>query len=417
MTLKHVVMVLALIPSAAYADCERDAGKARENILASGPFHYRSRQWNKNFDRLEVGMIEPNKAQHIVEMTQNGQRGHEWIYIDKQAWHNDGLGWLPPAGALWSHSFTVPESPYQALKTKCLGEVDIEGKSLIGYEVEAKITPHKFSKPQMFIERVFVDPNTGMTVQYGRTGDSPEAINVANTYSYDVSIKIQPPQIDLASRKAKSLQAFQLAVDSADAKCRQEAIDTIDRGQTALPFRYEMTGYFWSGVSGMHGTYVPPSSVHNAVEGVPYHGGGSETLMIGNRTWIRLAGQEWVQTSNPSPMASAASASWSGTPFLPGYINGVTHHIGGATCLSEVEKDQGRYRLYEYDVYLDSETARQLVSKRRMYVDTGTGLPVLFEDLGYSGQVRRRETRTYDKDITIAPPAVAPPLPGQDFPH
>ena len=117
MNLRHVVMVLVLtlVPSAAYADCESEAGTARENILASGPFHYRSRQWNKNFGRLQVGMIEPNKAEHIVEITQDGQRGPESIFVDKQSWDNDGFGWLPPLGSMWSHQFTVPESPYQAV--------------------------------------------------------------------------------------------------------------------------------------------------------------------------------------------------------------------------------------------------------------------------------------------------------------
>jgi hypothetical protein len=96
MALKHIFMALALIPSAAYADCESEAAKARQNIVASGPFHYRSRQWNKNFDQVQVGMIEPNKAEHIIELVQNGQRDHERIYIDKQSWDNDGFGWLGP---------------------------------------------------------------------------------------------------------------------------------------------------------------------------------------------------------------------------------------------------------------------------------------------------------------------------------
>src|SRR5262249_23204358 len=97
MTQKHILIALALIPSAAFADCESEAGKVRDNILTSGPFHYESRQWNKNFDRREVGMIEPHKAQHTVEAFQNGQRLYQKIYIEKQSWDNDGLGWLPPS--------------------------------------------------------------------------------------------------------------------------------------------------------------------------------------------------------------------------------------------------------------------------------------------------------------------------------
>ncbi|KJC42436.1 hypothetical protein UP09_19685 [Bradyrhizobium sp. LTSP885] len=409
MALKHAFIALALLPAAAYADCESAAGKARESILASGPFHYSSRQWNKNFDRLEVGMIEPNKAEHIVETTQNGQRGHETIYIDKQSWDNDGFGWLPPLATMWSHQFRVPDSPYQAVKTKCLGDVEIEAKRLIGYEVEAK------NSVQMFTEKIFVDPDTGLSVRYERTGDRPEAINVINTYRYDASIRIEPPEIDLASRKAKSLEAFQRAVDSADAKCRQEVIDKIDHSQTSLPFRYEIAGSFWSGISGIHGTFVPPGSVHNTLDGAPYHGGGSETLIIGNRVWRRGARREWVQANDPSPLAGAASASWSGGLFFPGYLNKVPNHVGGAACLGEIEKDQSRYRLYEYEVYVDTDTARILASERRMFVDAATDLPAFFEDLGYRGQVVRRETRTYDKDITITPPSLAPP-PGQDTP-
>jgi hypothetical protein len=412
MAIKNLLMALALIPTAAYADCESEAGKARESILASGPFHYRTRQWNKNFDRLLVGSIEPNKAEHIVESSQDGQRGHETIYIDKQSWENDGFGWLPPRGTMWTHQLTVPDKPYEPLRTKCLGAVIVEAQTLIGYEVQAKIAT------ETFVERLFINPNTGMTVQYERTGNSPEAINVINNYRYDPSIKIEPPQIDLASRKDKSFEAFQHAVDSTDAKCRQEVIETIDHGQTILPFRYEMVGRFWSGVWGMHGTFVPPDSVHNTIDGVPYHGGESETLMIGSHVWRRSAGEEWSQISEPSPIGAALSASWSGGLFIPEYLDHVPNHVGAATCLGEVEKDHRRYRLYEYEVYLDDfQNVRKLAAKRRLFVDTATGLPEIFEDLDYKGQVARSETRAYDKNISVSPPSPATsatPRPGRN---
>jgi hypothetical protein len=420
MALKHVFVALALFPSSAWADCESDAGKAREDVLASGPFHYTSRQWNVHFDRLEIGMIDPNRAEYIVEKTQKGQRDHERIYIDKQAWENDGFGWLPPLGAMWSHGLAVPDNPppygfYQAVKAACLGKVEIEGKSLTGYEVEAQIAQHRSLAPRTFIEKIYVDPDTGRTVRYERMGDIPDAINVVSTYRYDAAIKIVPPPIDLAGRVEKSLQAFQRAVDSADAGCRHEVIDTIDRGQTSRPFRYEMVGYFWSGVSGMHGTFVPPGSVHNTVDGVQRHGGGSETLVIGDHAWRRHSGEEWVQTANPSPLADAASASWAGTLFFPGYLDNVPNHIGGAACLGEVEKDHAGYRFYEYEVYRDFQNVRKQAAKRRMFVDAATGLPVLFEDLGHNGQTMRRETRTYDKDITLTPPSHVV-LPAQNTP-
>lgn len=412
-----IVLALAMNHSAAQADCESAADKARENILTSGPFHYTSHQWNKNFDRHRTGTIEPNKAEHIaVEWSQDGQRISEQIYIGTQSWKNDGFGWLPPLGSSWSHQFTVPDASYQALKTKCLGQVVIEAKALIGYELETRFILYTPPPAEVFLEKIFVDPDTGLTVRYERSGGTPEAINVVSTYRYDPSIRIEPPQVDLASRKAKSLQAFQLAVDSADVECRKEVLRTIDHGQTALPFQYKIVGQFWNGVSGMYGTFVAPNSTHNTIDGVPYHGGGLETITIGNRSWQRLAEREWVETSNPSPMAGAVSASWSSPFFLPAYLNGRTYHVGRAACLGETEKDHGRYRLFEYDAYVDFETSRNLASKRRMYVDTETRLPLRFEDLDYKGQVIRLETRTYDKDIAIEPPTVAPPSPGHSSP-
>jgi hypothetical protein len=38
MALKHVVVALALFPSSAWADCESEAGKARENVPCPVPF-------------------------------------------------------------------------------------------------------------------------------------------------------------------------------------------------------------------------------------------------------------------------------------------------------------------------------------------------------------------------------------------
>ena len=175
-----------------------------------------------------------------------------------------------------------------------------------------------------------------------------------------------------------------------------------------------MIGQFWSGVLGMHGIFVPPNSVHNTIDGVPYHGGGSETLMIGSRVWRRGAGEEWIEISNPSPIGAALSASWSGVLFIPGYLDHVPNHVGAAACLDEVEKDHRRYRLYEYAAYLDDfQNVMKLAAKRRLFVDTATDLPAIFEDLDDKGQVARRETRTYDKDITIIPPSHASPMPGQ----
>jgi hypothetical protein len=395
MAQKHILtLILVLLPSAGRADCEGDARRAREMILASGPFEYKSRQWNEKFDRLEIGLMEPNKY-HIVTKRQNNQR----VSIGEQSWENDGFGWLGPRRAIWDHSDILPQA--WAPSAKCLGTVVVDERSLIGYEQNAKTYTNNY------IEKLFVEPGSGLTVRYERVLSSGFGFNVVSTYRYDASIKIEPPKVDLAERQRKSLQAFELAATSADPRCRQEVIDTIDRGQTTVPFQYEIVGRFWNGVSGMHGTFVPPGSVHNIVDGIPYHGGGSETLTINGQAWKRLAGKEWVSTSRASPLAGAVSASWSGPLVFPSYIIGVSDFIGGATCLGEVETRRGRLRLYGYELYRDSATARKFVIARRVFVDPTTGLPAIFDDLDHNGQVVRHENRLYDKGITLTPPVIA----------
>src|SRR5262249_54535236 len=125
------------------------------------------------------------------------------------------------------------------------------------------------------------------------------------------------------------------------------------------------------------------------------------------QAWSRLTGGEWVSTSRTSPLAGAVSASWSGPLVFPGYVVGVSDLIGGATCLGEVETIRGRLRLYAYEVYRDVESVRKFLIARRMFVDLTTGLPLMFDDLDYNGQVARHETRRYDKDITLTPPVIA----------
>ncbi len=204
------------------------------------------------------------------------------------------------------------------------------------------------------------------------------------------------------------MQLYEESVASADPKCRREVVDTINRGQSAIPFEYEIGGRFWVGVTGMRGKFVPPNAVHNIVDGDPYHGGGRETLTISDQTWSRLIGQEWAPTSHASPMAGAVSASWSGPLVFPGYLIGASDFIGGALCLGEVETIRGRLSLYEYELYRDWRGERTRVIKRRMFADPARGLPLMFDDLDYDGAVARFEIRSYDKAISLTPPVIAP---------
>jgi hypothetical protein len=192
-------VVLALIPAAAWADCMRDAIKARQMILASGPFHYESKRWSGDTEVKIYGLIEPFWARHIfiTRNTSKGQVTQERISVSGQNWLKGDSGWFQPVGI---HTVTGWELiPFQmnnyegwgVHSAKCFGQVEVEGKSLVGYElVKTGIS-----------EKLFVDPSSGLTVRQEEALTPPPILqpvsfNTISTFRYDPSIKIEPPQVD-----------------------------------------------------------------------------------------------------------------------------------------------------------------------------------------------------------------------------
>src|ERR1700674_5202354 len=165
----------------------------------------------------------------------------------------------------------------------------------------------------------------------------------------------------------------------------------------------------WSGISGMKGTFVPPNSVHNTIFGAPRHGGETETIQIGERTWMKTEGQGWAALPNKSVPAQTNLPRLTDVIFVPDYITvidtNVVDHIGSSKCLGELTEADRRYRAYEFDLYRDTSTERRLAARRRMFVDYANGLPVLFDSLDVRGQTYQRETRSYESGIAIEPPS------------
>lgn len=201
------VVALALHPAAVRADCEAEAIKAREKILTSGPFHYSTRIWDASFsayDWKKAGLIEPNKAEHAQEISSKNAQYHKYKYqetitIGKQRWKKGDEGWFLPISIPSfpaDYDSVVPDINEAPLATKCLGQVNIDGKDLTGYEFQTKIT-----RDLRYTEKLFVEPGTGLTVRYERI--APRRIfdafflDVISTYRYDASINIEPPKVDL----------------------------------------------------------------------------------------------------------------------------------------------------------------------------------------------------------------------------
>jgi hypothetical protein len=203
-------------------------------------------------------------------------------------------------------------------------------------------------------------------------------------------------------RKANALAAFNKAVELTDRDCRNTVIKVLQAGREGMPFKYKIEGDLWAGVWGMHGTFVPPHSVHNAVEGVERHGGGSEYVVIGNDAWAKAPFHDWQKADTPSPLSGEA-----GAPFFDDFLIGAVSHIGRAQCPSrgQVAGDQIDY--HEYDLYRDTTGGRVRAATQRMYTDPDGERPVKLETIGPQGRVVQVQTRTYVPGLVIEPPTAA----------
>jgi hypothetical protein len=179
-------------PGAAHADCMADSIKARTAILASGPFHFDARRsWGGNdWSHYGKGEVELYRAIHL-DQGPNAYIGEpdEWEYISigDKLWKKGNAGWFQPENyryfPLW---FAPPAGDKAVPAARCLGKVEIDGKTLIGYELDFADAP----------EKVFVDPGLGLTVRYERQYNHNERLEgVIATFRYDPSIKIEPPEV------------------------------------------------------------------------------------------------------------------------------------------------------------------------------------------------------------------------------
>jgi hypothetical protein len=126
----------------------------------------------------------------------------EEIAIGEQTWLKGDVGWFQP--------MTLPRPlPVRFLfrdlsgyivSAKCLGPVDIEGKNLIGYELQYATMPEY----GILRDQVFVEPGTGLTVRLEQIYPAEHGVI---TFRYDATIKIEPPKVEA---NAPEVQVFHL---------------------------------------------------------------------------------------------------------------------------------------------------------------------------------------------------------------
>jgi len=400
------------LSSAALADCESEVMEAVVKLRAAGSFHFVTQEWNRNFVRQTAGRVIPGKAKHVTSTMSNGSPGGEAIYIGKQSWKQDSLGWAGPWGTVWSDNDLTLKADLKIVAGSCSAIHGSAGSRLKEYKLS--IEPDFRTDPTPRAVSILVDMESGVVVRFERLASPPQGISLVVTYRPDPTIRIGPPVVDPERRKANALAAFNREVELTDPTCRAAVTKLLQAGREGEPFQYKIEGGLWAGVSGMHGTFVPPHSLHNHVEGTSLHGGGVEYIVIGADKWVQGppdilskggSAREWKKTANASPLSGAASASWMGSLFFDDFLTGSVSHVGRAQCPSTGGEAGDKIDFYEYDLYRDTPGGRLRVATQRLYAD-GTR-PVKVETIGAQGRVTQVQTRTYIPGLAIDTPPMA----------
>jgi hypothetical protein len=390
------IVLLLNTAAVASADCVSDIRDALKKLRTSGQFHFVSQQWNKNFLRQTAGRIDPGRAQHDTINVEDGWRGDEVIFIGSQSWRNDGLGWQGPWSTLWTHGLVIPDEALKVADQKCTITETTEGPQIKRYDFGSLATPD-------LSHTLLINADNGTIIRYEKVDNSKNGVNLISTYRHDPTIRIEPPIVDMKKRTGNALAAFENAVALAKEDCRNAVIKLLEIGLETLPFKYKIEGYLWSGVSGMHGTFVPPHSIHNVVDGVPPHGGGSEHISIGGESWVKTAFKDWTKTNAPSFLEGAVSAGWSGSLFFDDFLVNNKNYIGNARCPGMGQEAPNQVEFYEYEIYRDTPSGRMLVANQRMHVGRN-GLPEKLETVRKNGAVTQVQIRSYMPGLKIEAP-------------
>jgi hypothetical protein len=379
-----VIACLWLLPAA--ADCEDEAYAARTSIFRSGPFYFETTRFSgANYRVRECGELDPFKAEHARSCGPNEDR-REYISLENGAWENDGFGWYSVSSSgSWRQRTKLPSlslgRPFSHVT--CHGRVRIDGRDLNKYEFAIQ-TGDRVS----FAETVFVDAGSGRPVRLETSGPRiPEGS--VTIYRHDPLIRIEPPPVDLARRRARSLRHFQDVVQDTEPACRDEVLTALRRGQAAS-FQYDLRRFFHTGLSGMHGVFVAPGSIHNRMLSRRIE---MELIAVGEKIWRRVDPQ-WVEAGD-----LRRDVDWIVSELTPN-----PDHVGHVRCLGKVTICGREYRVYHYDLYRDQNSALKFHETRRVLVEDVTGLPWQTVGLWRSGARGWVETRWYDPALTIEPP-------------
>ncbi len=381
-------LLICLPTSPAISECRMDVHAAFSKFESFGSFHFQQTLIVEDEKTTSTGKVVPGTSWHIKH--HDGPRGGitEQVRIGKLSWSKDAFGWFHPklAAKHLPNQVTpaAPLVPTAAGNTKCLGHTKIDGVMVEGFERAHWMTPNT-------VEALFVEALSGWPLQYEAT-DTSRRTHIVTRYTYDQSITVDPPTVDTVGRREQSLAALNEAQAKSDPACRTELLGAIQHGETAGPFRFEVSnwhiaGQLWTGE-------VVPS---NAFRLKSTHRSSSEKVIIGNRIWTRIGEGEWESRRDTSEIPHTFEQ-------LRWLLQTPTGLIGLVECAGYLIKDNHTYRRFEYQLYEDRNGAYLPTEDRVVFIDPEARVPVRTQTVHEGGTIGRLEIREYDKSIVILPP-------------
>ncbi len=200
---------LLSLSGAAAADCTKEVNDAFAKLRKSHSFNMETKITNEQGTlTMSNDYVLPDRMHQRVSLSTGGPGTMEMILIGKEAWSNQGQGWvpLPPEFATKvakQMQETVVAPPEDKSEYTCLGDVTFEGKTYAAYRAtRAGVAPggqpgptKAAAKAGPNVQTVYIDKATGLPARNLVTPENDEKKRLFDgTFSLRDDLKIEPPK-------------------------------------------------------------------------------------------------------------------------------------------------------------------------------------------------------------------------------
>jgi hypothetical protein len=199
----------------AHSDCTSDVNNAFEKLRGTRAFNMQTKITNDQGTlTMSNDYVLPDRMHQQVTLSSSEAGPMEMILVGDKAWSNQGTnGWapLPPefsAKIAKQMKETVAEAPKDVSAFECLGEVEFEGKTYVGYRAKrqpADATANGSAKAAgptkeaaaalPNVQTVYVDKASGLPARNIVTPEAdPSKRLFDGSFAIRDGLKIEPPK-------------------------------------------------------------------------------------------------------------------------------------------------------------------------------------------------------------------------------